>query len=101
MTADEDERAQHAERLRQLLDHRNHTRAVEGEVHGRAGDLRDLRDEIRRGGVDRVRRAELLRQRQAIVVDVGGDDLGDTRVAGRHDRCETDGPDPDDEHRVA
>ena len=25
---------------------------------------------------------------KAVVVDVGGDDLGDTRVAGRHDRRE-------------
>ena len=61
---DEDQGAQHADRLRQLLDDRDHTRAVEREVDGRTGDLADLVNEIGRARVDRVRRAELLRQLQ-------------------------------------
>ena len=41
-----------------------------------------------------MRGAELLRQLEAVVVDVGGDDLRDARVASRHDRGEPTAPTP-------
>src|SRR5690606_34989967 len=99
--ADEHERAQHTDGLGDLLDDRDHTRAVDRVVHRRAGYAPHAFDDVGRARVDHVVGAQLLRDLEAAVVQVRCNDPGNTRVAGGHDRCEADSAAPDDQHRVA
>ena len=68
---------------------------------GAAGNLRDRLDDAVARGVDRVRRAELLRHVEAVVVAVGDDDLAGAGAGDEVGEGEADGPLTEDHDALA